>query len=122
MDQRLQRIVDYIRQYSFSIKGSADGQIFHLPLENILYIDSVDGRTFVYCHEKLYESKETLFSLEQSLINTPFVRISKSCILNINALKSVRTLLNHRMEVLLTNGEKLIVTRSYIDNLKMKLE
>jgi DNA-binding LytR/AlgR family response regulator len=122
IDNRLQRLIDYIRQYSFSLKGSAEGQNYNIPLESILYIDSVDGKTFLYCREKVYESKETLTSLERFLYNTPFVRISKNCIMNINALKSVRILMNHRMEANLINGEKLIITRNYMENVKRKLE
>lgn len=122
MDNRLQHLIDYIRQYSFSLKGSLEGQNYNISLENILYIDSVDGKTFLYCKEKIFESKETLTSLEQYLFSTPFVRISKSCIMNTNALKSVRILMNHRMEANLINGEKLIITRNYMENVKRKLE
>lgn len=122
MDNKLQRLIDYIRQYSFSLKGIAEGQNYNISLENILYIDTVEGKTFLYCKDKMFESKETLGSLEQLLYSTPFVRISKNCILNTNALKSVRILMNHRMEANLINGEKLIVTRNYIESIKRKLE
>jgi DNA-binding LytR/AlgR family response regulator len=122
MDERLKRLVDYIRQFSFSLKGINNNEIYNIPLENILYIDSVDGKTFLYCKRAVYESKETLASLEQTLMYSPFVRISKNCILNISALKSVRSTLNHKMEATLLNGEKLVVNRNYIDLLKSKLE
>ncbi len=122
MDKRLQQLIDYIRQYSFSLKGMSQGEIYNVPLETILYIDSVDGRTFFYCRDRIYESKKPLYALERLLINTPFVRISKNCILNINALKSVRILLNHKMEASLTTGEKLIITRKYIETVRAKLE
>jgi DNA-binding LytR/AlgR family response regulator len=122
MDDRLKKLVDMIRQYSFSLKATAEGERYNVPLENIIYIDSVDGKTFLYCTDKVYEYKETLMSLELTLHHTSFVRISKNCIMNVNSLKSVHTSFNHRMEATMTNGEKLIVSRNYIDNLKKKLD
>lgn len=121
VDKRMQTLIDYIRQYSFSLKGTHENEVFQIPIENILFIESVDGRTFLYGMDNVYESKESLFSLEKILLNTPFVRISKNCILNTAFLKSVKSLVNHRMEASLTNGEKLIITRNYIEELKTKL-
>ncbi len=122
MDDRLRKLIEYIRQYSFSLIGFADGERYSIPLENIHYIESVDGRTFLYCQDKVYEYKETLASLDRLLLHTSFVRISKSCIMNLNVLKCVKSFLNHRMEAILISGEKLIVSRNYIEHLKKKLE
>lgn len=122
MDARLQKLVDIVRQYTFSLKGIDDGCYYNIPLENILYIDSVDGRTFLYCNDQHYECKDTLAFLENLLLHSPFVRISKNCIMNTSELKSVKSTLNHRMEAYLKNGEKLIVNRNYIEGLKKKLE
>ncbi len=122
MDNRLKKLIEHIRQYSFSLLGFAEGEKYSIPLENILYIESVDGRTFLYCQDKVYEYKETLTSLDQRLLHTSFVRISKSCIMNLNALKCVKSFLNHRMEATLTTGEELMVSRNYIEQLKKKLE
>jgi Response regulator of the LytR/AlgR family len=122
MDDRLKKLVNMIRQYYFSLQGISNNESYTIPLEDILYIDSVDGRTFLYCNSRVYEYKDTLASLEQMLIHTSFVRISKNCIMNLNELKSVRSYLNHRMEATMKNGEKLIVSRGYIDHLKRKLE
>jgi DNA-binding LytR/AlgR family response regulator len=122
LDDRLKRLVENIRQYSFSLKGFSEGHNYNIPLEEIFYIDSVDGKTFLYCNDKVCECKETLASIEQMLLHTPFVRISKNCILNINVLKCVKSSLNHRMEATLRSGEKLMISRNYIENIKKKLE
>lgn len=121
VDRRLSSLLSYIRQYSFTLEGKIGESSFYLPLEEIIYIDSADGRTFLYSGKKVYESRETLASLQEKLVNTPFIRISKNCILNTIWLKSVSPLWNHRLEALLKNGEKLIVSRNYIPALKQKL-
>lgn len=121
-DEHLQKLIDVIRQFTFSLKGVFNGCTYNIPLESIMYIDSVDGRTFLYCSDQIYEYKDTLASLEHLLLHSPFVRISKNCIMNSYSLKSVKSTPNHRMEAYLKNGEKLIVNRNYIESLKKKLE
>ena len=122
MDERLKSLIEMIRQHTFSLRGIADNNNYIIPLEEIMYIDTVDGKTFLYCKNKFYESKETLTKLEEMLLHTSFVRISKNCILNVNTLKCVRSSLNHRMEATIKNGEKLMVSRNYIESLKKKLQ
>lgn len=122
MDMRLQRLVELIRQYGFSLTGFKEGKEFQLPLEQIYFMDSADGKTFLYLEKEVYSCKETLAALEEKLAHTSFLRISKNCIVNINFLQSVRPLFNHRLEAFLSNGEKLIVTRNYIEALKDKLK
>lgn len=122
MDARLQHLVDLIRQHSFSLTGYQEEKEFQLPLEQIYFIDSVDGRTFLYLEKEVYSCRETLAALEEKLSRTSFIRISKSCIVNTSFLQSVRPLFNHRLEAALKNGETLIITRSYIDALKNKLK
>ncbi len=121
VDGRLSHLIDHIRQYSFTLEGKIGERSHYLPLEEICYIDSADGRTFLYSGNQVYESRETLAGLESRLAGTPFTRISKNCILNTSWLKSVSPLWNHRLEALLKTGEKLIVSRNYIPKLKQKL-
>jgi DNA-binding LytR/AlgR family response regulator len=122
VDKRLRHLIDNLKQYTITLQGYLNNEIFQIPLENILYIDSIDGRTFLYSSKQVYENKETLSLLEQSVMHTPFLRISKNCIMNTTYLKSVRPLVNHRMEATLANGEKLLISRTYIDDLKEKLK
>lgn len=52
VDTRLQRLIDHIRQYGFSITGYQENKEYQLALETLLYIDSADGRTFLYPSRK----------------------------------------------------------------------
>ena len=122
IDARLQRLIDHIRQYGFSITGYQDNKEYRLPLETICYMDSADGRTFLYQKEGVYECRETLAVLEDILKRTVFVRISKNCILNTAYLDHVEPLFNHRLKAVLTNGETLVVTRSYVELLRNALK
>lgn len=122
VDERMQRLIDCVRQFTFSIEGEWDGKIYQIPVEAIYYIESVDGKTFLYEKQQAYYSRQTLASMEQMLRHTAFVRISKNCLLNTAHLKCVEAYRNHRMRAELKNGEQLIISRNYIDSLKEKLK
>ena len=122
MDARIRHLIALIRQHSFSLTAYQEEKEFQLPLEQIYFIDSVDGKTFLYLEKEVYFCRNTLAVLEEKLVHTSFIRISKNCIINTSFLKSVRPMYNHRLEALLENGETLVVTRNYIEALKNKLK
>lgn len=122
IDKPLEKLIDQIRLYGFSVIGEKDGETFSINLEHIFYFEAVDNRTYVYCENNVYECKQKLYELEARLEAMNFQRISRSCILNIYKLMSIRTLLYGRMEVTLENGEKLIVNRHYAEVLRQKIE
>ncbi len=99
-----------------------DGNKIHRIRPNgVYYIEVVDNKTFLYCKNEVYESKQKLYELEEALVNTDFLRISKSVILNLSKVKSLSPALNGRFEALLDNGERIIVSRQYMSDLKKRL-
>ncbi len=120
IDARLEKLIEQVRLYFFSVAAKRDGKTFQLRLEDIFYFESVDSHTFAYTEKEVYECSMRLYELEDQIAKTDFVRISKSCILNVTTLKNVRGLLNGRMEAELENGEKVVVTRHYVEALALK--
>lgn len=121
IDEDLERLIAQIRLMSFSITGRKDGRSHLLRLEDIYYFESIDNKTFGYGEQDVYECSPKLYELEQHLARSHFMRISKSCILNITKLSSVRALLNGKFEAQLANKEKLIINRHYVQALKEKI-
>jgi len=121
LDERLNRLANYIRQYTFSLEGTIEDKMYQIPIEDIYYMESVDGRTFFYDSKNAYCSRQTITALEEKLKTTSFARISKSCLINTARIKCFAPYVNHRLKVELKNGENLIVSRNYIDSLKEKL-
>ena len=121
IDPGLEKLIEQIRLYSFSVIAKRDGKTFQIRLGDVFYFESVDNRTFVYTEQEVYECGLKLYELESQVAKANFVRISKSCILNVMTLKNVRALLNGKMEAELENGEKVSVTRHYVETLKQKL-
>ena len=76
---------------------------------------------FTKYEQKVFEIKQKLYELEEIYKQTDFVRISKSMIVNISKVSKIVPMFNGRLEGVLCNGEKVIISRQYVANLKKKL-
>ena len=96
-------------------------EIYRVEPSGVYYIESVENKTFLYLKNRMYESKQKLYELEELLSGGDFLRISKSVIVNMRKIKSLSPALSGRFEALLDNGEKIIISRQYMGNLKKLL-
>lgn len=122
MNEEVERLVALIRNAEIKVKCKYDGQEKYMNASDIYYIESVDKKTFVYGEEMVYQTDYRLHELEEILENAGFVRISKSCLLNIHILDSIKPLINSRLEAILQNGERVYVTRKYLSSIKEALQ
>lgn len=113
MDDRLKRLIEQIKLYSFSVIAEKDGILTPVGLENIYYFEAVDNKTFLYTDREVYRCDKKLYELESQLADTSFIRISKNCILNATVVTSVRAQFSGRLEATLKNDEKAIVSKHY---------
>ena len=84
-------------------------------------LESVDKKVFAYCSQSVYEVKEKLYQVEELSEMLPFMRISKSMIINLDKIRHISPTLGGRFEALLDNDEKVIISRQYVPLLKDKL-
>lgn len=80
MDKRLQKLCNYIRQFTFSVGGENEGKQYQLAPEEIYYIDSVDSKSFLYDAAQSYFCRQTLTALESQLKNGEYLLISRNYI------------------------------------------
>ncbi len=121
MTERITRLIQHIRQYNFMLEGFKEDKVYQIPLDQVCYIETIDRKTFIYSDRNIYETRKTIQVMESELEETTIVRISKSQLLNITAVNSVKSYPNHRLMVELNNGEHLLVSRKYITDLKEKI-
>lgn len=120
-DKQVNRIIDFLQSFDMQIKCAGDNADKMVNILDIYYIESVDKKTFVYLENAVYRTDFRLYQLKDKLRAYGFVQISKSCILNINTLESIRPLFNSRMEATLKNGEKVNINRNYLNGVKNAL-
>ncbi|RKJ38564.1 LytTR family transcriptional regulator [Acutalibacter sp. 1XD8-33] len=103
------------------LTGWREGQAFPLEPGEVIYIEAVDKRTFLYTREEVYETPLRLYELEERLRERDFFRASKSAVVNFNAIRSLRPDLGGRLRLTMEGGEALFVSRQYAGALKKRL-
>ena len=94
---------------------------FILDIAKIVYIEAVDRKTFVYTESECYETKLRLYEPEERLCGSGFLRISKSCLVQLRYIRSIKAELDRKLRLTLENGEQMIVSRQYAEDLKKRL-
>ena len=121
LSEELEKVMSSLRALDFKLTGTGRGQTHILDAEQVLYIDTVDKKTFLYTENDVYESSLKLYELEQQLSSNDFFRAGKSSIINFNKIKSLKSDMDGRIIVVMENGEKLVVSKQYASFIKSKL-
>ncbi|MCR5250452.1 MAG: LytTR family transcriptional regulator DNA-binding domain-containing protein [Lachnospiraceae bacterium] len=126
LTEEVRNAVDLLENNCRSISVSrvgeekSPGESYMLGTNRIYYTESIDKRTYVYTKEECFETRYRLYELED-ILGVNFLRVSKSLVVNMRKIRSVKTELNGRMTAELLNGEKIVISRSYVKDLKRKL-
>jgi two-component system response regulator LytT len=121
LTQDIEKIVALMRMINMQIGVKYNDETYLLDIEKILYIETVDRKTFVYTEDKVYESELRLYEMESELVEQDFLRISKQSIVNLRKVKSLRAEIDRKIRVTLQNGEQIVASRMYSDELRRKL-
>lgn len=117
----VREIAGFVKSRQGQILGTLDGRQYGIAVSEIMYIESVDNKTFIYTSSKVYESRQRIYELENILKSRCFLRISKAAIANLMKISSVKPALGGRFSAVLSNGEEIIISRKYISDLKKTL-
>lgn len=98
-----------------------EDETYFLDVTKVIYLESVDRKTFVYTEDAVYESRLKLYELEQQLDEYGFFRANKSCLIQLKYVRSLKADINRKIKVTLENGEQVMVSRQYAEGLKKKL-
>ena len=121
INPEIEKIISLLRVMDLKLTGVRERQTYILDAAKILYIDTVDKKTFFYTKMEVYETTLKLYELEERLNVNDFLRANKSCIINFNQIKSIKADLDGKLLVTMNNDEKLFISRQYATNFKEKL-
>ena len=122
LDDRMLKMIYALKEGQEKLTALREGKFVQLSPSDIYYFEAVDNKVFVYLEKDVYECRFKLYELERRFRETDFFRATKSTIINLSKVKSFSPAFNGRFELLMKNGEKLIVSRQYVPDLKAKLE
>ncbi len=121
LDNELEDVISYISLADNRMAGNLNGETHFVRISDILYFETVDRKVFFYTTDKTFETKMKIYQIEEKLKNTPFLRISKSVIANLKKVKCINSESYSRLCATLVNGEKVMVSRQYLNTIKEKL-
>lgn len=117
----VEKIIASLRMIDHQLAVKKEDEIYLLDIEQIIYIESVDRKCFVYTSDEVYESGFRLYELEQQLEEYGFFRVSKSFLIHLHNIKSLKADINRKIRVTMSNGEQIIASRQYAEKLKERL-
>ena len=117
----IEKLLATIRILDQQLMVTKEDENHLVDISNIIYVEAVERKTFVYTPEMVYESKLKLYEMEERLCAGSFMRISKSCLVNLRYIKSLKNDIERKLRLTLKNGEQIIVSRQYADEMKRRL-
>ena len=120
--EEVKDIITFVKSRQGKLTGICEGQQHEIPIADVYYVETVDNSVFIYGQNKVYEAKQKLYEFEGMLREKYFLRVSKSLVLNLMKIKSIKPALNGRYSAILHSGEEVIISRKYVMQLKSALK
>lgn len=117
----IEKIIAMLRMMDMKLTGKWNGETYLIDASQVLYIDTIERKTFLYTREKVYETTLHLYELEEQLAGSGFFRINKSCIMNGKHIASLKAELDRKIRATMDNGEQLMISRQYAEGIKERL-
>lgn len=121
-NQEVQEIVALLETKNQKLIGMKNQQEHIIPPKEVLYAESVDGVTYLYTKEAVYRTTYSLTELEERYRARGYFRCSKSAVLNMHAIESLKSEEGNRIDAALCNGEHIIISRRYAKELRQILK
>lgn len=117
-DKSVDNLINKIKNMSISFTGKSDGKTVSIDISDIYYIENVERKIFLYSKKDIYRYDGSMADIDSSISENDLVRISRTCFMNVSHLKEIMQIKNSHLEAVLDNGEKLIVSRKYLKDIK----
>ena len=119
LTQEVENIMNIISQQNPSIiSGIKDEKLEIIDENAIIAVCAQDGKVYADTKNGIYELKLRLYELENILDKTKFVRISKSEIINLRAVKNFDLSFTGTISVEMKNGKMSYVSRRFVSKIK----
>ena len=122
LSPKINKIIDVLNGDDSKLRGKTDeGEVFFSP-DDILYLESVDDKVFVYTPDKIMRIEGSLNSFMAAVSDESFFRCSKSMIINIGRVEALKSLSSNRIDATMEGGEHIIISRRYASEFRRLLK
>ena len=92
-----------------------------IPIAETLYFEADAEQVFAYTEKEIFQVHQRLYQVETLSSAAGIIRVSKSHLVNLRKIQSVRTALNSRLYAKMPNGEEVLVSRKYAPAFKERI-
>lgn len=122
LNQRLNALLADVRsesksKYAERIAVKSSGRVVFVKVDDIDWVEAADNYVSLHVGHEEHLHRETMSALETQLPPRKFMRISRSTIVNVDRIKELQPLFHGEYAVILRNGAKLTLSRSYREKL-----
>lgn len=97
-------------------------QIYYFAPEDVFYFESVDGVVYACLEEEVYRVREKLEELVYQYGELGIVKCSRTMAVNLYKVEWLRSQPGGRIMASLKNGEKVVISRRYAEELRNRLK
>ncbi len=131
IDQALAKVVNILNvQATKSVHTKTDREVLSIELEDrnavIKKLDVISARIdngvlTIATNKQKYQTKKTLAWIAKRLTDPRFMQVHRSAVVNIEDIKEVQPWFNHTLLLIMSNGDRIQVGRSYRKDLNERL-
>jgi len=112
INSEVSAIMNYLESYT-SILGKKEEEIKPISIGEIFYLEVIERRCYAYLEKEVYQIDYNLKSFQEGFSNNGFVQIGKSMLVNVFKVNHMKTDLNMKMQLIMENGETLVLNRTF---------
>ncbi len=113
-------LIKRIETLDVSFSVTSEDRQMRIAQSDVYYLEIVDRKVFLYTEKDVFRLNAPMQEIQSIAEDSDLVRISRTCIMNTLHLTGIRQLKNSHLEAELDNGEKLIVSRKYLRDIKRR--
>ena len=112
LDDEMLHVLSLLRSGMQTVCGwTEDRQMVFLRPGEVLYAESVEEKTWLYCEDAVWRTALTLAELESRYEALGFCRVSRSMVVNLHGIRKLKSCAGSRIEATMRSGEKVMISR-----------
>ena len=112
LDSEIAGVMNYLEAYA-AILGKRDELQRKIFPAEIFYLEVVDRRCYAYLEHEVYQVDYALKDFLERFCSNGFIQIGKSMLVNVYKVSHMKTDFNMKMQLMMNNGEHLVLNRAY---------
>ena len=112
LDAEIAGVMKYFEAFG-AIMGRRDKLLRKIFPGEIFYLEMVDRRCYAYLKHEVYQVDYSLKDFQERFDSNGFIQIGKSMLVNVYKVSHMKTDFNMKMQLMMENGETLVLNRAY---------